>query len=45
MMLLELKGISKSFAGVQALQGVSFSLRSAEVHALVGEQAGRANRP
>ena len=36
-MLLELKGISKSFAGVQALQGVSFSLRSAEVHALVGE--------
>jgi rhamnose transport system ATP-binding protein len=37
MMLLELKGISKSFAGVQALKGVSFALRPAEAHALVGE--------
>jgi rhamnose transport system ATP-binding protein len=36
-MLLELSGISKSFGGVQALKGVSFSLRPAEVHALVGE--------
>jgi rhamnose transport system ATP-binding protein len=36
-MLLELTGISKAFAGVQALRKVSFDLRAGEVHALVGE--------
>ena len=35
--LLELTGISKAFAGVQALKRVSFDLRAGEVHALVGE--------
>ncbi len=35
--LLELRGISKSFAGVRALEGVDFGLREGEVHGLVGE--------
>ncbi len=36
-MLLEATTISKAFAGVQALDRVSFALRAGEVHALVGE--------
>jgi ABC-type sugar transport system ATPase subunit len=36
-LLLQLKGIVKSFAGVQALKGVDFDLRAGEVHALMGE--------
>ena len=35
--LLSLSGIVKSFAGVRALDGVSFDVRAGEVHALVGE--------
>lgn len=35
--LLEMKGISKSFPGVQALDDVSLKLRAGTVHALMGE--------
>jgi len=35
--VLELRGISKAFAGIQALDTVSFDVRPGEVHALVGE--------
>ena len=35
--IITMKGISKSFPGVQALEDVDFSLKSGEIHALVGE--------
>ncbi len=35
--VLELRGISKRFPGVQALQGVSLQVRRGEVHVLLGE--------
>ena len=35
--LLEMRGISKSFPGVQALSDVSIRLRKGEVHVIVGE--------
>ncbi len=35
--VLSARNISKAFAGVQALEGVSFDIRAGEVHALMGE--------
>ena len=35
--LLEMKGIGKSFPGVKALDGVNLTVREGEVHALLGE--------
>src|SRR5215470_3604906 len=35
--LLEIRNLSKSFPGVKALQGVDFTVRKGEVHALMGE--------
>ena len=35
--ILEMRDISKRFAGVQALDAVSFSARAGEIHALMGE--------
>ncbi|WP_457488586.1 ATP-binding cassette domain-containing protein, partial [Tardiphaga sp. P5_C10] len=35
--ILEMRGISKSFAGVKALSDVSFTVEPGEIHALVGE--------
>src|SRR5438876_2537621 len=35
--LLEMRQITKSFPGVKALDGVTFDLNHAEIHALVGE--------
>src|SRR5256885_3767227 len=36
--LLEMRSITKSFPGVKAVDGVSFDVLQAEVHALVGEK-------
>src|SRR5712691_574867 len=35
--MLEMRGVSKSFAGVQALRDVNFAVESGQIHALVGE--------
>src|SRR4051794_25996318 len=36
-MILETRNLAKSFGGTKALQDVSFSLESGEIHAIVGE--------
>lgn len=36
-MLLEMRGVSKGFPGVQALDGVDFAVGRGEIHALMGE--------
>src|SRR3979490_1989461 len=35
--LREMRGISKAFVGVKALNDVNFTVRQGEIHALVGE--------
>jgi ABC-type sugar transport system ATPase subunit len=37
MSLLELRGVSKSFPGVNALSRVDLDVQAGEVHALIGE--------
>ena len=39
--LIELRGITKAFPGVVALDAVDLTLRSAEVHALTGAPEGQ----
>jgi ribose transport system ATP-binding protein len=36
-LILEIKGLSKAFPGVKALEAVDISIREGEIHALVGE--------
>ena len=43
--LLEMRGICKAFAGVQALKGVDFYVRPGTVHALAGALLHPLNRP
>src|SRR5215213_376025 len=35
--LLQMRGIGRSFPGVRALDGVDFTVRAGEIHALMGE--------
>ena len=35
--LVEMRGITKRFGGVQALKGVNLCLKAGKVHALMGE--------
>src|SRR5499427_3079049 len=35
--MLQMRGVSKSFAGVQALRDVNFTVEAGQIHALVGE--------
>jgi putative multiple sugar transport system ATP-binding protein len=35
--MLEMRGVSKGFAGVQALRDVNFTVEAGQIHALVGE--------
>src|SRR5256885_703668 len=35
--ILEMRGVSKSFAGVQALRDVNFMVEAGQIHALIGE--------
>ncbi|HWV44420.1 MAG TPA: ATP-binding cassette domain-containing protein, partial [Nitrospira sp.] len=35
--ILEMRGITKTFPGVNALDNVNFAVKSGEIHAVVGE--------
>ncbi|HID54910.1 TPA: ATP-binding cassette domain-containing protein, partial [Candidatus Poribacteria bacterium] len=34
--LLEVRGVSKNFGGIKAVDGVSFSVRSGQIKAIIG---------
>ena len=38
--ILEMRGVSKSFSGVQALRDVNFTVEAGQIHALAGELGG-----
>ena len=35
--ILEVRGLTKEFAGVRALDNINFSVKNGEIHALMGE--------
>ena len=43
--LLEMKGISKEFPGVKALDNVNLTVRAGTVHALMGENGAKQVHP
>ena len=43
--LLDIKGLEKTFPGVRALKGVNLTVNKGEIHALMGENgAGKSTR-
>lgn len=42
--LLEMRGITKTFPGVKALDNVNLTVQEGEIHAIVGETAPASQR-
>ena len=42
--LLDIKGLEKTFPGVRALKGVNLTVNKGEIHALMGENGQDADR-
>ncbi len=43
--LLAIRGLTKTFAGMTALDGVDLTLRAGEIHALLGENGAGKSTP